>query len=133
MVPESFFEWCFRGTAVYFTFNVSFVREVCFIDNIDCKLFIVQRTFIWNCTTEPKILLAGTQNLLIMWQYNKFYVFHTTITCFNHFAIEYFVDTMPLWEIFYLRSLLHYWKKSWVKLYYFAITFFFLNFIPPLF
>ena len=59
MVPESFFEWCFKSTEISFTFIVGYIRDLCFIQNIGYKTFIVQKTFISNSEISSKILFSG--------------------------------------------------------------------------
>ena len=86
MVPESFFKWSLRRCAISFTFIDGFIRDICFIHNIECKLFIVKKTFICNFALASKTFLVGTQNLFFVWQYNRFHFSNTKITYFNRFG-----------------------------------------------
>ena len=109
MVPESFFKWSLRSPAISFTFIDGFIRDLCFIHNIECKLFIVKRTFIRNFALASKTFFVGIQNLFFVWQYNRFYFSNTKITYFTVLGN----DTVKVLEMFYLHSFLHSWK-SWV-------------------
>ena len=98
MVPESFFEWCFRSTNISLSFILGFIRELCFIHSIWCKTFIAQRTFIFNLVIASKIFFIRVRNLFVVWQYNRSYVSHTTITYFNRITVEYFMHRISLWK-----------------------------------
>ena len=73
--------------------------------------------------------------MFVVWRCNSFHVSHTIVTSFNRITVEYFVHRMSLWGMTvtcFTQICFQVNKKTRVKPYYFASTFFFFNFILSL-